>query len=133
MQALSDRLRDVRVCCGDWERVTGGCVTFKHGLTGVFLDPPYTPEAGWCGGAYSHEGAVGHDVAQWCRANGDNPLLRIALCGYEGEHDMPANWDCHAWKAKGGYGPGNGNPERERIWFSPHCLGASHVQAELFA
>ena len=31
------------------------------------------------------------------------PMLRIALCGYEGEHVMPAEWECVAWKAKGGY------------------------------
>lgn len=127
--ALEQRLRGVRVCCGDWTRVTGGSVTFKLGVTGVFLDPPYTPEAGWFGGAYSSEGAVGHDVAQWCRENGENPKLRIALCGYEGEHDLP-DWDCYAWKAHGGYGSGNGNPERERIWFSPHCLGAREMELD---
>jgi hypothetical protein len=52
-------------------------------------------------------------------------MLRIALCGYEGEHDMPPTWECVAWKANGGYssqnGEGNANPNRERIWFSPHC------------
>lgn len=128
--ALSERLRAVRVTCGDWKRVTGGSVTFKHGLTGVFLDPPYTPEAGWFGGAYSHEGAVAHDVAQWCRENGGNPKLRIALCGYEGEHDLPG-WDCFAWKARGGYGSGNGNPERERVWFSPHCVGVERAADQL--
>jgi hypothetical protein len=58
--------------------------------------------------------------------NGDNPLLRIALCGYEGEHQMPGSWDCFAWKAHGGYsvqGHGtNRNRLLERVWFSPHCL-----------
>ena len=53
--------------------------------------------------------------------------LRIALCGYAGEHDMPADWAEWAWKAKGGYGSqskahDNPNAKRERIWFSPHCL-----------
>jgi hypothetical protein len=49
--------------------------------------------------------------------------LRIALCGYEGEHDMPG-WTLEIGKAtNGGYGKeGNGNAKRERIWFSPHCL-----------
>lgn len=126
--ALADRLRNVRVACGDWRRITGDSVTTGHGLTGVFLDPPYTDY----GHLYTHEGEVGHDVAAWCRENGDNPLFRIALCGYEGEHDLPG-WDCHTWKAVGGYGPSNGNPHRERIWFSPHCIPESHVQAELFA
>lgn len=32
------------------------------------------------------------------------PGIDIALCGYEGEHDMPTSWDCVEWKARGGYG-----------------------------
>lgn len=63
-------------------------------------------------------------------ANGNNPLLRIALCGYEGEHYLPDDWDCVAWKANGGYShqkkdqtkPKNDNNKKERIWFSPYCL-----------
>ena len=52
---------------------------------------------------------------------------RIALCGYEGEHAMPADWECVAWKAVGvmglqGNGRGRDNAHRERIWFSPACL-----------
>ena len=42
MRALCDRLRYVRVTCGDWTRVLGPSVTWKHGLTGVVLDPPYS-------------------------------------------------------------------------------------------
>ena len=41
MLALSDRLRRVRVACGDWSRVCTPSVTHCHGLTGVVLDPPY--------------------------------------------------------------------------------------------
>lgn len=47
-------------------------------------------------------------------------------------------WECVAWKARGGYGSqaangDNANPERERIWFSPHCLGVSQpMQTDLF-
>lgn len=39
---LRDRLRTVRVCCGDWNRVCSShSVTTRLGLTGTFLDPPY--------------------------------------------------------------------------------------------
>ena len=80
-------------------------------------------------------GAVSKDVAAWAIANGDNPLMRIALCGYEGEHVMPSSWECVPWKATGGYGGqskdhDNPNAKRERIWFSPHCLGGK--QGSLF-
>jgi hypothetical protein len=127
--ALSARLRRVRVCCGDWSRVCGPSVTFNHGMTAVFLDPPYTAEAGRNNKLYRVESTtVGHDVCAWAIANGDNPLLRIALCGYEGEYTMPKAWECLAWKAQGGYsctGKGDdtqANSRRERVWFSPACL-----------
>lgn len=137
MLELAERLRRVRVACGDWTRVLGESVTVKHGVTGVLLDPPYSDD--------EHEieyatdaGGVADDVRTWAVENGDNPMLRIALCGYEGEHEMPDGWVKLAWKARGGYGSqgqgaGRTNAGRERIWFSPHCLkGGLHAQP-LFA
>lgn len=128
---LARRLERIRVCCGDWSRVCGPTPTFQHGLTGVFLDPPYSAEAKRDMGCYSVDsGTVAHDVRRWCIANGDNPLMRIALCGYEGEHNelTDAGWRVVEWKAMGGYGSqgagrGRENSRRERVWFSPHCFG----------
>ena len=127
---LSARLRNVRVASGDWSRVCGPSVTFKHGLTGVFLDPPYSDgEIDYVAGSRCSDG-----VREWAVANGENPLLRIALCGYEGEHEMPPAWSVHEWNAGAGFGgqaeERTGNGRRERIWFSPACLSAS--QASLF-
>ena len=124
-EALAGRLRDVRVACGEWDRVLGDSVTHKHGITGIFLDPPYSADEHAV--TYSADSDVAAVVREWAIANGDNPLLRIALCGYEGEHEMPESWECVAWKARGGYGSqgdgqGRDNASRERIWFSPHCL-----------
>jgi site-specific DNA-adenine methylase len=134
MRELSQRLRGVRICQGDWARVCGESVTHKHGLTGVFLDPPYL-SADTAGDLYRTDSVdVAHAVREWALANGGNKMLRIALCGYEGEHEMPG-WECVAWKAQGGMGSqradkSNGNAGRERIWFSPHCL--SGKQGSLF-
>lgn len=131
MQALSARLRRVRVCCGDWTRVMGPSVTEKNGLSGIFLDPPYSAEAGRDNDLYEQEDAtVAHDVRRWCLENGDNPLLRIALAGYSGEgHEELERhgWTALAWKTSGGYGlQGNGNGKanasREVVWFNRHCL-----------
>ena len=128
-RALSERLRRVRVCCGDFMRVLGYSVTVKYGLTAVFLDPPYKHSIGRRKTLYVEEN--GDDPAEraykYAMENGDNPMLRIALCGYEGEHDMPKSWECYEWKATGGFGNKrkdgqNENRHRERIWFSPHCL-----------
>jgi len=127
MRQLATRLRRVRVCCGDWSRVLGPSVTFKHGITGVFLDPPYADTAERSDNLYAADSlSVAHDVRKWAIENGSNTLMRIALCGYEGEHSMPPSWECVAWKAKGGYSSqnseGNDNPHKERIWFSPGCI-----------
>jgi len=127
-EALSERLRFVRVCCGDWLRILGPSPTVKQGITGVFLDPPYSEEAEREAALYSEDDlAVAHAVRDWAVANGDNPELRIALCGYEGEHQMPPSWAVHEWSTSGGYaklGSGRGmeNRHRERIWFSSACL-----------
>lgn len=123
ISALSKRLRHVRVCCGDWSRVCGWSTTERHGMTGMFLDPPYADTAGRTTGLYAEDCLdVAHKVREWAIANGDNPLLRITLCGYEGEHVMPSTWEVHEWNAATGYGAGTGNGKRERIWFSPACL-----------
>lgn len=144
LEQLANRLRFVRVCCGDWKRVVTPSVTWKVSgdatTTGILLDPPYdltivrSKEAGSDGAAPSdklyqhHDSNISADVRAWAIENGRNKLLRIALCGYAGEHEMPDDWECVAWKANGGYGNQRGetkskeNSQRERIWFSPHCL-----------
>ena len=120
---LAERLRRVRVACGDWSRVLGGSVTWRLGITGIVLDPPYAE-----GNMEYATGVSGvsAEVGAWARENGDHALLRIAVCGLDGEHDLPG-WLCVPWKANGGYGSqrrdgSNDNAKRERIWFSPHCL-----------
>jgi DNA adenine methylase len=133
---LSIRLRDVRVACGDWTRVTGPSVLRAGaGICGVFLDPPY--DVADRADVYAAESKVAPDVRQWCAANGDDPALRIVLAGYDGEHNelTGMGWRVIEWKARGGYGSqgdgdGRANARRERLWLSPHCVG---VKADLFA
>jgi site-specific DNA-adenine methylase len=140
LQQLSRRLRDVTVCCGDWSRVCGGkkgssLGSFTRGgsICGIFLDPPYSDEANRCV-VYAHDNLdVAHAVRKWAIEHGDDPQLRIALCGYDGEHKMPKSWSMYKWKATGGYSAfsddqqsvAKQNAHRERIWFSPHCQVSS--------
>ena len=131
---LSNRLMRVRIIQGDWARAVTPSVASKNvGFpVGMFLDPPYDGFES----AYSEQGSVSAAVREWALAHGDNPHFRIALCGYEGEHKMPDSWAVLEWKAKGGYGvqsdkQGRENSHRERIWFSPHCLGG-RKHPELF-
>jgi len=128
MRQLCERTARVRVCCGDWKRVTTPVPTTGQGLTAMFLDPPYasTDRAD----VYNHESyTVAHDVREYAIAHGHE--MRIALCGYEGEHVMPDDWECVPWKAAGSMSTptsrGAENAHRERIYFSPACL-----QVELF-
>lgn len=129
MGRLSARLRasQFRVCCGDWTRVMGPVVLTAQKPCAVFLDPPYSADANRDMTLYRKEsGDVARAVQEWAIAHGDDPRLRIALCGFAGEHAMPADWESVSWIYRGGYGNqnrgGNANANRERIWFSPHCL-----------
>ena len=135
---LARRLRHVRVCCGDWSRVLGDSPTVKLApVTAIVLDPPYDTEANRQADIYTHDAqGISAAVREWALEHGDDPRLRIVLCGYEGEHDMPG-WSEVPWKAKGGYGSqgdgqGRDNAARERLWFSPHCLPVVPRQASMF-
>lgn len=126
---LALRLRRVRVACGDFERVLGRSILGKGKNVGgrrpcaVLLDPPYLEELR-ARGLYSEEDEqVSARARNWALANGNDPDLRIALCGLEGEHEMPKDWPVYAWKGVRGYSKEeNQNRTKERIWFSPHCL-----------
>jgi hypothetical protein len=136
MHALAERLRRVRVCCGDWSRVCGPTPTVKQGLTGVFLDPPYGDEAQRKNNLYSKDsGSLAPHVRAWALEWAHDERMRIALCGYQGEHEMPDEWEAVRWKARGGYGSqgdgaGRVNAEREVVWFSPYCLRPGAVETQ---
>jgi len=132
MRLLAQRLRNVRVCCGNWDRVvTTGAL--NYGATvGVLLDPPYLGDVRTSDLYATDDHHIANEVREWAIANGDNPTFRIALCGYEPEHidHMPDTWRMHAYSASKSYGSSAGggvndaNRALERIWFSPHCLTA---------
>ena len=136
---LAARLRDVRVLSGDWTRCLTESLTTRHGITGVFLDPPYGDEIEQTRVYAADSGTVAADVRRWCLENGNDGRLRIALCGYEGEgHDalLDYGWTAHAWSTAGGYGGGRGgkgdeNRHKERIYFSPACIDLS--EPDLFS
>lgn len=139
LDALSVRLRRVRVTCGDWARVTGETVlhrgTGSWTECGVFLDPPYD-DGSMDYGAGGMGLGIAAKVRAWAIEAGRRHDARIALCGYD-EHDelASAGWVPHRWKANGGYGnssdgSGRANASRETVWFSPACL--SSRQPSLF-
>jgi len=130
----------VRVACGDWKRVLGPSVLGKGLNVGgrrpcaVFLDPPYVRDGRATNLYLEDEAGVAEAAREWALEHGDDPDLRIALCGYVDErYPMPETWTEYAWKGGRGYaGEENGNRHLERIWFSPHCLPITPPQLGLF-
>ena len=125
---LQDSFREARVACGDWERICSPGTMTRNGPCAVLLDPPYS----LTDAVYAEDSStVSGDVRAWCLAHGADPLLRIALCGHDTEHNELENhgWTVETWDKRGGY---QGGDDRERIWFSPACLRAHSEQAELF-
>lgn len=119
--ALQDHFREARIACGDWERIMSPGTMTRNGVCAVVLDPPYSTTKA----VYARDcSTVAGDVLKWAESNGGNPLLRIALCGHDGEHNrlLDCGWTVETWAKSGGY---QGKDERERIWFSPHCLTTS--------
>jgi len=119
--ALSERLRNVHVFWNDFEIVVGKA---NHlGVAGILLDPPYPRHLRDFD--YNTDGAdVWQRAARWAVANGNNPKLRIAVCGYDDADSdalFPSGWARFIWR-RNGVGK---NKDRECIWFSPHCGGGS--------
>jgi len=148
---LANRLRDTRVCCGDWSRVvTAGALSFGS-TVGVFLDPPYLGDVRTADLYSVDDHTIAHGVRQWALDNGDNPRYRIVLAGYSAEHDhlMPDTWRRVRWSASAAYQStksaarsadgdtsGNlGNRHGECLWLSPHCVDpnpATGSQLDIF-
>ncbi len=132
---LHDRLREVRVACGDWSRVVTDSVTVRHGMTGVFLDPPYTKgEMDYSAGGVG--GDLARDVQAWAAANAANPLLRIVVCGHAGEHDalIAHGYTARKWTARKGYAVSEeavANAASETVWCSPACVPETGKQMDL--
>jgi len=131
-RALSERLRRVRVVCGDWTRVCGGHWQDRLGACGIFFDPPYGVNDRDQGLYHRESTDIARDVRAWALERGANPDYRIVIAGYD-EHGelLEHGWRAEGWKTGGGYAhtrradtsQGDENRTRERLYCSPHCLG----------
>jgi len=121
LNALRDRICEVRIACGDFERVLSPSATTKFGVTAVFLDPPYDGTEY----VYGSEVPISQRVRDWCSANGSNPEFRIVLAGRGDEHDalVQLGWTKQIWTANQGYAHANTEARKtETLWISPHCV-----------
>ncbi len=115
--ALKERLKNVTIHYGDWTRLTRSAERNCKDRDGaIFFDPPYLHATGRSPRLYAHESPdVADWVKKWAVARAQtHPKLRIALCGWQAEHDMPPDWEQFKWRTNMG--------ASERIWFSPNCI-----------
>src|SRR4029077_20576588 len=87
LHKLADRLGRVRLVHGDWTRFLNN--HFGGADTALFLDPPYRSYER----LYGEAAPVADAVEAWAR---DSRSLRIALCGHQGDYDLPG-WDAVEW------------------------------------
>lgn len=115
--ALAERLKNVVIAYGDWTRLANAAErNCQRADCAILLDPPYDHSTGRQKNLYIHDSPdVSAYVRRWALARAKtHPRLRLALCGFEGEHDMPSTWEEVPWWSRMGRG-------KERIWFSPNC------------
>lgn len=149
--AISQRLRRVRILCGDWNRTTRSVVMPSgRDITAVFLDPPYAlaeRRANLYGPNDSRSKSKedpGHrdihvESREWALSLTDNTRLRVAYCTYDTTEETAlfeaAGWTCLSWSAAGGYGlqsdrQARTNRDREVVWFSPSCLSDNDMKSD---
>lgn len=140
--AVQQRLTDVFLLCGEWQRTVGSDKVLFNGTSnvGVFLDPPYATEDRESSIYAQDDPLVAVSVKRWCVEHGDDPRLRIVLAGYAGEHDEleDLGWRRLSWVAQGGHGNrrksgDNANRYLETLWCSPHCHGVNQISLFSFA
>lgn len=126
---LSERLKRTRIVTGDWKKVCTPGVSYnnygvsKEGTTFVFLDPPYNMNGRTK--VYKHDDNVFKEVEDWCLAHQICPDLKVSVCGYQGDYNLP-DWEQLEWQTNGGFSSlgnnkGKENSKKECIWFSPSC------------
>ena len=123
---LSERLRYVRVICGDWNSVCGVNWEKLHGNIGMFFDPPYGVKDR-DSNLYHHDSlTIAKDVLTWCKEKGSIDKYRIVIAGYDEYIELLDNdWTKIHWETQGGFscisGKANSNSKREVLYLSPHC------------
>jgi len=136
-ELIQNRLRRVRITCGDWSRLKGAAVDGgAKKITGVFLDPPYDLDLRRSD-LYGISDRIKNDIPiheaarTWALEIGSQENRRVAYCSYSTPKEdslfIKENWAPFTWSAQGGYGLqannlAKTNKDKEIIWFSPYCL-----------
>ena len=109
--AFKERLRDVRICFGDYKRllVDAEVKVPKAHIVAILADPPYRKT----GTMYAEKQFDHAPLLERCVELGRRENVRIALCGYWGDYTMPDDWTVERWYPK--------KKSLETVWYSPAC------------
>lgn len=142
LHALAKRMRYVMVLTADWRVTVNKAVAGANVAqpVGIFFDPPYGSLSGRFQTYIKDSFDVAGDVRRFCLERGNEEWLRIALCGFVGEHDqemLDAGWKPYYWRNTGGLSALHKNSDNkalhkrrdEVIWFSPHCLNQDQTES----
>ena len=108
---LSKRIQHLRILCRDYrDLLVDAEVKVPKGHTvAVLCDPPYKkPGKKYANGTFDYA-----PLLKRCVELGRHKNIRIALCGYVGDYNMPEDWKVDpCFKTAGGH---------ETVWYSPGC------------
>jgi DNA adenine methylase len=122
VQAVSDRLIDVTICYGDFERVLTPSYTTQFGTCAVLLDPPYKGDKTY---AQDVKGTWAR-AQDWFLAHYQDPQFRIILCG--NSHDWPdPPDDVRVYKYNRTMAGMDHSNAEEALWISKHCVDESRL------
>ena len=134
---IQNRLRRVRITCGDWSRLQGAAIDAGlKKITGIFLDPPYDldlrrSDLYGISDRTKSQIPIHEATRNWAINIGEEKNRRVAYCSYSTPEEdnlfLENDWKSFRWSAQGGYGLqsdnlAKDNKDKEIIWFSPHCL-----------
>jgi hypothetical protein len=117
-----DRLVDVNILYGDFERVLTPSYTTGFGTCAVFLDPPYKGHEEKSDAIYTNDSDDTWTRAKdWFMAHRLDPAYRIILCGQNDDWlDTPDDVRVHTWVGANGMAKIK-ERKQEKLYISKYC------------
>ena len=115
---LQQRMANVRIMCRDYQEllVDSEINEAKGNVASILVDPPYKANAEMYAKEFRTTPFDYDALLQRCIELGSRDNVRIALCGYSGDYDMPDDWTIERWHPQ--------EDSLERVWYSPGCKDA---------
>ena len=121
--AVTNRLIDVNILYGDFERVLTPSYTSDFGTTAVFLDPPYKCYTDKSDTIYTNDhNDTWTRARDWFMAHRNDPNYHIILCGQNNDWpDHPDDVRVHTWVGAHGMTKAKTERKQEKLYISKYC------------